>query len=147
MTSFFRSRAGARDGEYDFFPFPVIDPRYANHVTGAGDLFGMFRDTPQARALMAYLVTPEAQSIWVRRGGALSVNVHVSDYPDEISRRAAAILASADRFRFDASDLMPEQMNAAFLQAVLDYVRDPSALDDILERLDSVQRSTLTLPN
>ena len=77
----------------------------------------MFRDTPQARALMSYLVTPEAQSIWVARGGALSVNVHVTDYPDDISRRAAEILTSANRFRFDGSDLMPEQLNAAFLQA------------------------------
>jgi alpha-glucoside transport system substrate-binding protein len=146
MTEFFKTRAGARDGEYDFLPFPVIDDRFANQVTGAGDLFGMFRDTPQSRALMSYLLTPEAQSIWVRRGGALSVNVNVTDYPDDISRRAAAILTSADRFRFDASDLMPEQMNAAFLQAVNDYVRDPSSLDDILQRLDGVQRSTLSTP-
>jgi alpha-glucoside transport system substrate-binding protein len=143
MTEFFKSRAGARDGEYDFFPFPTIDSRFANHVTGAGDLFGMFRDTPQSRALMSYLVTPEAQSIWVARGGALSVNVHVTDYPDEISGRAAQILTSADRFRFDASDLMPERVNAAFLQAVIDYTRNPEALDEILEALDSVQRQNL----
>src|SRR5262245_48191248 len=73
MTTFFESNAAARKGEYDFFPFPELDERYANSVTGAGDLFGMFNDTPQARALMEYLLTPEAQSIWVSRGGALSV--------------------------------------------------------------------------
>jgi alpha-glucoside transport system substrate-binding protein len=100
----------------------------------------MFNDTPQARALMAYLVTPEAQSIWVRRGGALSVNVRVVDYPDDIQRKAADVLTGAERFRFDASDLMPEQMNSAFLQGVLDFVRNPDDLDDILVRLDDVQR-------
>ena len=142
MTSFFESQAGARKGEYDFFPFPVIDGRFANSVTGAGDLFGMFRDTPQSRALMQYLVTPEAQSIWVSRGGALSVNAHVNNYPDDISLRAAQALTSAHRFRFDASDLMPEQMNDAFLQGVIDYVQDPSQLDTILGHLDEVQRST-----
>jgi alpha-glucoside transport system substrate-binding protein len=144
MTEFFKSTAGARDGEYDFFAFPTIDGRFANNVTGAGDLFGMFRDTPQSRALMSYLLTPEAQSIWVARGGALSVNVHVSNYPDDISSRAAAILTNADRFRFDASDLMAQQVNEAFLQGVIDYVRDPSSLDAILEHIDEVQRSTLT---
>jgi alpha-glucoside transport system substrate-binding protein len=142
MTSFFESQAGARKGEYDFFPFPVIDGRFANSVTGAGDLFGMFRDTPQSRALMEYLVTPEAQSIWVARGGALSVNAHVNNYPDEISLRAAQALTSAQRFRFDASDLMPEEMNDAFLQGVVDFVQDPSQLDSILARLDEVQRAT-----
>lgn len=141
MTEFFKSQAGARDGEYDFFPFPTIDGRFANNVTGAGDLFGMFRDTPQSRALMSYLLTPEAQSIWVRRGGALSVNVHVSDYPDEISRRSAAILSNASRFRFDASDLMPQRVNEAFLQGVVDYVRDPGSLDQILATIDEVQRN------
>ncbi|MEA2677497.1 MAG: alpha-glucoside transport system substrate-binding protein [Chloroflexota bacterium] len=143
MTSFFQSRAGARDGEYDFFPFPTIDGRFSNSVTGAGDLFGMFRETPQARALMSYLMTPAAQSIWVARGGALSVNVHVNNYPDEISSRAASTLANADRFRYDASDLMPEQVNEAFLQGVIDYVRDPASLDAILQRIDEVQRSTI----
>jgi alpha-glucoside transport system substrate-binding protein len=141
MTEFFESRAGARKGEYDFFPFPVIDPQYANSVTGGGDLFGMFNDTPQSRALMEYLLTPEAQQIWVAAGGALSVNTKVTEYPDDISRRAASILTSAERFRFDASDLMPEQMNAAFLQAVVDYTADPSQLDTILQTLDLVQQS------
>lgn len=144
MTEFFKGNAGARDGEYDFFAFPTIDGRYANNVTGAGDLFGMFRDTPQSRALMSYLLTPEAQSIWVARGGALSVNARVSDYPDEISRRAAAILAGADRFRFDASDLMAQQVNEAFLQGVIDYVRDPSSLDQVLATIDEVQRNINT---
>ncbi len=144
MTEFFKSQAAARDGEYDFFAFPTIDGRFVNNVTGAGDLFGMFRDTPQSRALMSYLLTPDAQSIWVARGGALSVNVHVSDYPDDISSRAAAILANAERFRFDASDLMAQQVNEAFLQGVIDYVRDPSSLDAILQHIDGVQHSSLT---
>ena len=26
MTQFFKSEAGARDGEYDFFPMPDLDP-------------------------------------------------------------------------------------------------------------------------
>jgi hypothetical protein len=39
---------------------------------------------------------------------------------------------------------MPEQMNSAFLQAVLDYTRSPTTLDEILENLDEVQRRTST---
>ena len=69
-----------------------------------------------------------------------SVNTSVTDYPDEISKRAASVLSSASQFRFDASDLMPEQMNAAFLQAVNDYVHDAGNLDGTLAQLDDVQR-------
>jgi len=123
---------------YDFLPFPDVNPRYAGALVGAGDLLGMIHDTPQARELIRYLITPEAQSTWVKRGGALSGNLLVDTYPDEISAREAQLLASASIFRFDASDVMPEAMNSAFWQAVLDYTRNPNRLDDILRHLDAV---------
>ncbi len=141
ITDFFQKQGGAKAGDYDFFPFPDINPQYSGAVEGAGDLFGMFNDTPQARALIKYLVTADAQSIWVGRGGALSANKNVSNYPDDISKRSAEILANAKIFRFDASDLMPQAMNDAFWKAVLDYTQDATKLDSILSNLDQVQSS------
>lgn len=140
ITDFFKKQGGAKDGDFDFFPFPDINPAYAGAATGAGDLFGMFHDTPQARALMQYLVTAEAQSIWVSRGGALSGNKNVTAYPDEVSKRSAEILTNAKIFRFDASDLMPKAMNDAFWKAMLDFTQDQSKLDAILASLDAVQK-------
>jgi alpha-glucoside transport system substrate-binding protein len=126
--------------DFDFFAFPPIDTAQPPAVVVAGDVVGAFRDTPQARALIAYLTTPEAQAIWVRRGGALSPNRQVSpgEYPDLLSRRAAEILTSAEVARFDASDLMPEALNAAFWRGTLDYVQSPGQLDAILRRLDRI---------
>jgi alpha-glucoside transport system substrate-binding protein len=141
ITDFFKNQGGAVEGQYDFFRMPDLNTAYAGATTGAGDLFGMFNDTPQARALMAYLVTADAQRIWVERGGALSANSTVTEYPDEIAARSAALLAEAGVFRFDASDLMPVAMNDAFWKAILDYVNDPSQLDAILANLDTVQTS------
>jgi alpha-glucoside transport system substrate-binding protein len=128
--------------DFNFFPFPDIDPQHSGAIEVAGDLFGMFRDTPQARALMQYLVTPEAQAIWVRRGGAISPNqaVPLDTYPDQLSRQMAQTLTSARTVRFDASDLMPEAMNNAFWRAVLDFVQNPGNLDQILDRLDQTRR-------
>ena len=144
ITSFFQDEGGAAEGDYDFFPMPDISPSYSGATTGAGDLFGMFNDTPQARALMAYLVTADAQAIWVGIGGALSGNKNVSNYPDDVSKRSAEILANATVFRFDGSDLMPEAMNAAFWSAMLDFTQDQSQLDAILANLDSVQATAYT---
>jgi alpha-glucoside transport system substrate-binding protein len=128
--------------DFDFFGFPNFQADQPVSTEMAGDLFGMFNDTPQARALIKYLTTPEAQAIWVKRGGAISPNnvVPLSDYPDELSRKAAERLVSAQIAVFDASDQMPEAMNAAFWKAILDYVQDPSSLDSILQNLDSVQK-------
>ncbi len=141
ITEFFQDEAGASTEDYDFFRMPDINPAYAGAMTGAGDLFGMFNDTPEARALMEYLVTAEAQSIWVGIGGALSGNSKVDNYPDEIAARSAELLAQAEVFRFDASDLMPEAMNNAFWSATLEYTQKPGDLDRILNELDSVRES------
>jgi alpha-glucoside transport system substrate-binding protein len=126
--------------DFDFFAFPPVDPNAPAAVEVAGDLVGMFRDTPQARALIRYMTTAEAQTIWVRRGGALSANrkVRLDDYPDPLSRRAAEILTGAQVARFDASDLMPEAVNAAFWKGTLDYVQTPNRLGEILARIDRI---------
>lgn len=143
ITTFFTDgNPNLKVGEdFTFFAFPDIDPKYAGAVEGGGDLFGMFKDTPQSRALIKYLASPEAQAIWVKRGGALSANklVQAASYPDAIARGSAQILTSARIVRFDASDLMPEAMNAAFFKAALDYVSNPQDLDRILAGLDQVQ--------
>jgi alpha-glucoside transport system substrate-binding protein len=141
ITDFFVDQGGAAEGDFDFFPMPDINTQYAGAFTGAGDLFGMFNDTPEARSLLAYLVTAEAQQIWVDRGGALSGNLSVTEYPDEVSGRSAEILGSAEIFRFDGGDLMPNQMQTAFFSAMVDFAQNPGNLDSILAELDSVQES------
>lgn len=125
--------------DFNWFMFPDINSQYAGAAEVAGDLFGMFKDTPQARALIKYLTTPEAQSVWVKRGGALSPNKQVTAYPDKISTDSAKIITSAKVVRFDASDLMPNEMNNEFWKAILDYVNNPGNLDTILKHLDDVQ--------
>ena len=132
-------KTAAAGTDYDFFPFPDIDAQYTGAVEGAGDLFGMFHDTPAAKSLMAYLVTAPAQDIWVALGGALSANKNATSYPDDISKRSADALLNAKIFVFDASDLMPTAMNNAFWSGIVDYVGNPGQLDSILSDLDSVQ--------
>jgi alpha-glucoside transport system substrate-binding protein len=140
---FQQNNPGVQPGtDFNFFPFPPFDTSAPKSTEIAGDLFGMFNDTPQAEALIRYLTSPEAQAIWVQRGGAISPNkdVPLSDYPDALSQAAANRLVTTDIAVFDASDLMPEAMNSAFWQAILDYVQTPGNLDSILQNLDSVQK-------
>jgi alpha-glucoside transport system substrate-binding protein len=143
ITSFYvQANKNLKPGEdFDFFMFPDIDAKNAGAAEVGGDLFGMFKDTPQSRALIKYLTTPEAQAIWVKRGGALSPNKQVpaDAYPDAMARKSADTMKNAKLVRFDASDLMPEAMNNAFFKAVLDYVNNPGNLDSILANLDKVQ--------
>ncbi len=141
ITDFFKNEAGAKDGDFDFFVMPDISPEYTGAITTAGDLFGMFNDTPQAQSLINYLLTAEAQQIWVERGGFISMNKNVplDAYPDDTSKRSAEILSKASSAKFDGSDLMPNAMNQAFFEAIVAYVQNPGDLDNILSNLDNVQ--------
>jgi alpha-glucoside transport system substrate-binding protein len=144
ITSFFDaySTAPKAGTDYNFFDLPPVSSQNAGDHVVAGDLFGMFKNTPQARALMKYITTPQAQAIWVKRGGAISPSnrVPLSDYPDAISRSIAKTIVSANTVpRFDAGDLMPAAMQAEYWKDVLDYVNNPSQLDSILARADTVQ--------
>ena len=141
ITDFFKNEGGAKDGDFAFFPFPDINEEFSGSVTGGGDLFGMFNDTPQSRSLINYLLTPEAQSIWVKRGGFISANkgVALEDYPDETSKKSGEILQNAKVFRFDGSDQFPAAMNQAFFKAVVAFAKSPGQLDSILSGLDKVQ--------
>lgn len=142
MTSFItKANKNLKPGEdFSVFLMPGIDANNTPAEIG-GDLFGMFKDAPAARELMKWLVTPDAQQIWVKKGGALSPNKAVpqSAYPDPVARTSADIANSAKTVRFDASDLMPDAMNQAFFKACLDFVNNPGNLDAILANLDKVQ--------
>jgi len=130
--------------DFDFFGFPNINSKFSGAIEASGDLFGMFRDTPQARALMNYLITPEAQTIWVKTGQIISPNKRVAagSYPNALAGRASKIIATAKVVRFDASDLMPAAMNAAFWKAILEYTQNPGRLDVILTNLDTVRKES-----
>jgi len=111
--------------DFDFFPFPPIDPQYGIPALGAADMVVMFNDTPEARAFMEYIVSPEAQEIWVAELGVLSANkqVNAAVYPDDLTRNAAEILVNASTFRFDGSDLMPAAVGSgSFWTGILDYI-------------------------
>jgi alpha-glucoside transport system substrate-binding protein len=144
QASFITGLGGFKDRkagtDYNFFAFPDIDAQYAGAVEGAGDLFGMFHDTPAAKSLMKYLVTAQAQDIWVKIGGALSANKKATSYPDDISKRSAEILANAKSFAFDASDLMPVAMNDAFWKSMVALTNGSKSVDQVVSELDTAQK-------
>jgi alpha-glucoside transport system substrate-binding protein len=135
----FLAQDGRRAGQdFDFFRWPPVDEGTGRAVIGGGDLFGVLADRPAAAALMRYLVSDDAQRLWVAQGGTLSVKTSVTHYPDPVSQRAAAELTSADAFRFDASDQMPAELGAAFREAVLRVAEEPAAIDEVLDELDRI---------
>jgi len=132
-----KAKAGT---DYNVFPFPAVAGRGRNYVVGGGNVVVMFKDSPAARALIMYLASPQAGTIWARRGGFSSPNKRVSAsvYPDAITRTTASALAKAATFRFDMSDLAPSAFGSkdefADLQA---FLKNPSNVNGIAAKLET----------
>jgi alpha-glucoside transport system substrate-binding protein len=124
------------------FPFPSINGSPPAVVTG-GDTVVMFKDSPAARAWISYLATPEASTIWAKRGGFTSPNkkVPLSAYSDALTRRSAAALVAAKTSRFDLSDLEPAAFGATTGQGewkiFQDFLKNPKNIDGTASALES----------
>jgi ABC-type glycerol-3-phosphate transport system substrate-binding protein len=99
----------------DVFPFPTQSSGTTPRVDVGGDVAVLMSHSQAAAALMRYLATPRAGSIWAALGGFISPNINVDPavYPDDITRSIAiSILDAGDSLRFDLSDLQPAQFGA-----------------------------------
>lgn len=137
ITDFFPE--GVTSDDYSVFAFPQIEPEFGVPALGAGDVVVMLKDTPQARAFIQYLATPKPHEIWASLGGFISPHrgVSLDVYPDDITRKQAEVLASAEVFRFDGSDLMPAAVGAGtFWTGVMDYIAGED-LDTVLETIEA----------
>jgi alpha-glucoside transport system substrate-binding protein len=124
-----------------FFPWPTIGGS-PPAVVVAGDQAVAFRDTPETKALMTFLASPEAAAIVASRGGYLSVNQNLdpSFYPDDTTRALAAAVVDPPLLRFDLSDLTPQAFGGGssahmwvLLQNFLDGTLTPEQLARQLE--------------
>ncbi len=135
--------AGTKLGtDADFFPFPSIQDSPPSVVSG-GDVAVLLRDSAAGRALIRFLATPEAGTIWARLGGFISPNkgVSLSTYADPVSRRSAEALSNARSLQFDMSDQMPAAFGGTPGQgewAILqDFLRRPGDLRGTMQRLET----------
>ncbi len=127
--------------DFDYFPFPAAGST-KGFVMGGGDVAVMMKDTPAAKALMAYLASPDAPTPWIKAGGFTSPNkkVDTSLYPDPIAQASAKQLTGATTFRFDMSDQAPSAFGGtkgkgewADLQA---FLANPSSIDATMQQLE-----------
>jgi alpha-glucoside transport system substrate-binding protein len=127
---------------FNVFPFPKIG-NTANYVEGGGDMLMAFKDSPAVRALVQYLATGEAQTIWAKRGGytAPAKTVPASAYPDAITRATATAVGKAKVFRFDLSDLQPASFGGTVGQGEFkifqDFLKNPSNASGIAKSLET----------
>ncbi|MFD4570265.1 ABC transporter substrate-binding protein [Streptomyces sp. NPDC058467] len=91
------------------FPFPAVGSKAP--VVSGGDAAVLLKESKAGQALLTFLASPDAATIWAKLGGYLSPNKNVADsaYPNAVQQSMAkALIAAGDDFRFDMSDQAPQ---------------------------------------
>jgi alpha-glucoside transport system substrate-binding protein len=125
--------------DVDYFYLPPIGTDLGKPVLGSGNLISLAKDTPAGREVVKFMLTAESIEAEVKAGNALAAMKGVpSDwYPTSTLAGFADILANADTFRFDGSDLMPGEVGAgSFWTGTVDWVGGKS-LDEVLPAIDA----------
>jgi alpha-glucoside transport system substrate-binding protein len=126
---------------YNEFGFPTIGG--ASGVMGGGDIVVMFKTSAASQALIKYLATPAAATIWATRGGFTSPNkrVKASAYKDPLNRKTALAFALAKIFRFDMSDLQPAAFGSTVGQGewkiFQDFLQNPKDVNGTASALEA----------
>jgi len=108
-----------------FFYFPAIDEQYGNPVLGGSDMFVMFNDRPEVRALVQWLSTVDAVKDRVATGGFLAANnaVPADWYTSYPMSGLAEIARNATVSRGDASDSMVKDVGqGSFWKGMVKWV-------------------------
>jgi alpha-glucoside transport system substrate-binding protein len=126
--------------DVDYFYLPPIDEaNYGKPVLGSGSILSLANDTPAGRATIEFLTTGESTKAEVEAGIFVAPHndVPLDWYPDDALRGFAEILANADTFRFDGSDLMPGEVGTGtFWTGIVEYVSGTD-LDTVLSTIDA----------
>ena len=127
--------------DINFFSFPDISADHAGVRQVSGEVMGMFNDTPQARALIQYFASDEAQQLMAETGRWLSANTNIAPeaYPSVFTQQAASVLGDAETIYYSAAGLMPQAVTQAFWSGILSYVQDPASLDTVLSTIDAAR--------
>jgi alpha-glucoside transport system substrate-binding protein len=117
--------------DFAFFKMPPPDPSAAPAQAVSGDLFFGAADTDNetaTRALLEYLGSADAQSIWAERGGYIAPNADVppSVYPTVLDREAAELwpTGSDEAAGYDLDDWIGGEIQTRYTQALQQLIRD-----------------------
>lgn len=141
ITSFFPQDKNLVAGvDYDFFYLPPIDAAYGKPALVGGDVWAMFNDRPETRAVMQWFTRGEHLKTWLASGGTIAPqrDVELEWYGNDIDRGVAEILAGATSVRFDGSDLMPGEVGAgSFWKEMTAWISGSEDLDTALGNIDA----------
>jgi len=124
--------------DYDFFVVPG-----AKGLQGGSDWMMSFTDSAAAKALVAYLASPEGGANWAAAGFDLTPNKGgAGNYTDASLQKKAEAFYSSEGLTPDIGDTIPGGFGSAEWKAIVDYLNGGD-LDTALSEVTAVQAEAL----
>jgi ABC-type glycerol-3-phosphate transport system substrate-binding protein len=125
--------------DYDFYQFPVIDPKVPKAAVGPVDglvVSTNAKNPTGARKLLAFLVSDTAsQAAWAKAQGALSPNVKLDPAGySPVMRRALEVVSGAKAFAFNYDLATPPPAAEVGLSMFAEFMNDPAGYQALLGR-------------
>jgi alpha-glucoside transport system substrate-binding protein len=139
---------GTTPADVGYFPFPSIAPAYKDLQMVDGNQVAVLRNRPQARALAAYMATPQFETLLAETGQFLVPNaaVSASSYPTPLARSFAKSLVASKTAQKNTilvpSVLFPVAVTNEFFKDLTTYLQNPGQLSSLLSDMDSVAKSS-----
>lgn len=126
--------------DYDFFPFPVVDPAVPDVAVGPIDGVVLARDARSkdvARRVLAELAAVGPQTTFNRGSGALAPNRHVSDTVYNVLQlKVKDYLGGVSHWAFNYDLATPPPVADVGLDAFSEFMANPGQYRRILERTE-----------
>ena len=135
--------------DYDFFPFPEIDPKFGiDYVEAPVDGF-MMRANPKnaegSKQLLEFLGSPESVDIWSSHDSstiAANEKANHENY-NHLQQKAVEMISAAKGLTsFLDRDTRPDFASTVISPSFQEYVKNPDAIDSIL---NSIQQQKVSI--
>ena len=142
VTGFFPEDILANmDEEVGVFAMPTWEGGFEGQpILGGGDLAALFTLNDDSVALMKFLTSPDFGAEWAQAGGWLSPHktFDTSHYADETTRRVAEIASSAEVFRYDGSDVMPNAVGGgSFWTGMVEWLNGSKSAQQVCDEIEA----------
>jgi alpha-glucoside transport system substrate-binding protein len=137
---------GASASSVGYFRFPSIAPAFKNLQMVDGNQIALLRNRAQARALVAYMATPQFATLLAASGQFFVPNTAVptSIYPTPAARGLVQQLVKSKAAK-SSTILLPSVMfkvpvTNQFFKDLTSYLQNPDKLDTYLKDMDAVEK-------
>ena len=135
---------GASPSSVGYFRFPGITPAFKNLQMVDGNQVALLRNRAQARALAAYMATPQFATLLAASGHFFVPNAAVPTaiYPTAPARGLVQRLVKAKSAKASTillpSVMFPVPVTNQFFKNLTSYLQNPDKLDSYLKDMDAV---------